>query len=328
MQHSLDRRRFALGAVASTFAAATVAQTPTPPTSSTESHAAAAIYQRNYPTNDDILAVSINDPLVAQPGTEVSDSAFGFTLASLVMVTAAGRSFLELLISEVGSWFGLRSLAIDNPFVITPFRVSGYTNDEETTRVSRETAEYWYGEIEGQWAKIPQVNPASSIAGGGLLMTPSDTAQFGTAMVPASGATLGEEEREPLFMPIPEAPMGLAWNIDADEKGRARWHHGGATAGGRASLVVYPELDLSISLASNVATIPDDVLQPSSDLAGAFSQPGSEGTAVSRQVSQQPPEDVRSRMAAASARLARRCLIQAPHRRKSQSCLSNGMACA
>lgn len=230
-----------------------------------------AIYQRSYATNADILAVFINDPLVAQPGAEASYSSFGFTLASLVMEAAAGRTFPELLMSDVGSLFGLRSLAIDNPFIITPFRVTGYTNEEEMTSASSESAAYWYGEIEDQWVNIPQFNPAYCIAGGGLLMTPSDIAQFGAAMAPTSRAALSEEERDLLFTPITEAPMGLAWNIDADDKGRTRWHHGGATLGGRASIVVYPDLDLSIALASNVATIPSDVLQPSSDLADAFS---------------------------------------------------------
>jgi serine beta-lactamase-like protein LACTB, mitochondrial len=230
-----------------------------------------AIYQRIYPTNDDILALFINDPLVAQPGAEVSYSSFGFTLASLVMEAAAGRPFPELLVSEVGSPLGLRSLAIDNPFVITPLRVSGYSTVEELASVSPDTAAYWSGAIEGQWANAPQFNPAYAIAGGGLLMTPSDTARFGAAMVPVSRSVLSQEEKDLLFTPIPEAPMGLAWRIDADDQGRLRWHHAGATGGGRASLVVYPDLDLSIALASNVATIPGDVLQPSSALADAFS---------------------------------------------------------
>jgi CubicO group peptidase (beta-lactamase class C family) len=173
--------------------------------------------------------------------------------------------------SEVGSPLGLRSLAIDNPFLITPFRVTGYTNAEEMTSASPESAAYWYGEIEDQWVNIPQFNPAYSLAGAGQLMTPSDIAQFGAAMVPTSLAVLSKGERELLFTPMPEAPMGLAWNIDADDKGRLRWHHGGAIPGGRASIVVYPELDLSIALASNVMTIPGEVLQPSSDLADAFS---------------------------------------------------------
>jgi CubicO group peptidase (beta-lactamase class C family) len=66
-----------------------------------------AIYQRSYPTNADILAVFINDPLVAQPGTEASYSSFGFTLASIAMEAAAGRTFPRT--AHVGSWIASRS---------------------------------------------------------------------------------------------------------------------------------------------------------------------------------------------------------------------------
>ena len=65
-------------------------------------------------------------------------------------------------------------------------------------------------------------------------------------------------------------PLGLGWRVDADAKGRARWHHAGSQEGGRAGLVVYPELRLSIAFASNVMTVPGDVLRPSADLADAF----------------------------------------------------------
>ena len=65
-------------------------------------------------------------------------------------------------------------------------------------------------------------------------------------------------------------PLGLAWRIDTDGKGRPRWHHAGATLGGRANLLLYPDQGLSIAIASNVMATPGNVLQPSSDLADTF----------------------------------------------------------
>lgn len=74
-----------------------------------------------------------------------------------------------------------------------------------------------------------------------------------------------------LFTPLTKTPpMGLGWRVDEDGKGRRRWHHAGSTLGGRASLVVYPDLGLSIAFATNVMTVPGNVLAPSSDLADAF----------------------------------------------------------
>ncbi len=39
-----------------------------------------AVYMRRYRTNQDVLDLFINDPLVAPPGTRVSYSSYGFTL--------------------------------------------------------------------------------------------------------------------------------------------------------------------------------------------------------------------------------------------------------
>ena len=46
------------------------------------------IDQRRYLNNADILAVFVNDPLIARPGERVSYSTFGYTLASIVLETA------------------------------------------------------------------------------------------------------------------------------------------------------------------------------------------------------------------------------------------------
>ena len=64
--------------------------------------------------------------------------------------------------------------------------------------------------------------------------------------------------------------MGLGWRIDADAKGRRRWHHEGSTPGGRYSLVIYPDLGLSVAMALNVMVVRLDVLAKSSELADIF----------------------------------------------------------
>lgn len=82
-------------------------------------------------------------------------------------------------------------------------------------------------------------------------------------------------QRDLLFTPRTPAernspPLGLAWRVDEDPRGRRRYHHAGATIGGRASLVIYPDQGLAIALASNVMVTPGNVLGPSSDLADLF----------------------------------------------------------
>lgn len=223
------------------------------------------IDRRRYASNADILAVFIDDPLVAKPGEVVSYSTFGYTLASLVLEAAAGAPFLDLVQREIAAPLGLNSLAGDDPFSLLPDRVSGYHPGDLVRRGTPSFA--------GKWANAPQNNPAYKWAGGGLLATPSDLARFGSAHL-APGA-LTRPALDLLFTVITartdrSPPLGLGWRIDEDSARRLRWHHAGGQDGARASLVVYPKERLSIALASNVTQTPGDVNGPSEKIADAL----------------------------------------------------------
>ncbi len=73
------------------------------------------IDRRLYLSNADILAVFINDPLIARPGERVSYSTFGYTLASIVLETAAKLPFLELVQRDIATPLGLATLGGDAP---------------------------------------------------------------------------------------------------------------------------------------------------------------------------------------------------------------------
>ena len=97
----------------------------------------------------------------------------------------------------------------------------------------------------------------------------------GARCIAEADAKLAAAERELLFTPNTEASpgspsLGLGWRLDADDRGRRRWHHAGATPGGRVVLVVYPGLDLSIALAGNVMAMMLDGMKAASDLADIF----------------------------------------------------------
>ncbi|WP_454759183.1 serine hydrolase domain-containing protein [Caulobacter segnis] len=226
------------------------------------------IGQRAYPSNREILDIFINDPLIAPPGTKVAYSSYGYTLASIVMETAAKQPFVALLKAEVGAPFGLTSLDGDDSFAIKPSRVAGYTDAKLYKSLGYPLAQ------EGL-ANSRRDNPAYKWAAGGLIMTPSDIARFGAAHLDAPASKITPAERALLFTPMTEKagampPLGLGWRIDADDKGRPRWHHAGSDEGSRASLVIYPDLGLSIAFATNLFASPANVLKPSSDLADAF----------------------------------------------------------
>lgn len=223
------------------------------------------IDKRQYLANADVLAVFINDPLVAKPGQTVSYSTFGYTLASLVLETAAKLPFLELIQRDIAAPLALKSLAGDEPFSVIADRVSGYHPGDLVRR--------GFPGFQGKWANAPQNNPAYKWAGGGLLATPGDLARFGAAHL--APGKLSKTALATLFTVHTERterspPLGLGWRIDEDSAKRLRWHHAGGQDGARASLVVYPKQKLSIAFASNVTQLPGDVNGPSERIADAL----------------------------------------------------------
>jgi CubicO group peptidase (beta-lactamase class C family) len=223
------------------------------------------IDRRTYLSNADILAVFIDDPLIAKPGEGPNYSTFGYTLASLVLEAAAKTPFLELIQREIAKPLALASLSADDPKSLVPNRVSGYdAGDKIRERLPS---------FAGKFANAPQNNPAYKWAGGGLLATPTDLARFGAAHL--APGTLSSTALKTLFTVYTERtdrslPLGLGWRIDTDANGRPRRHHAGGQEGARASLVVYPEQGLSIAFATNVTQTPGDVLTPSAKLADAW----------------------------------------------------------
>lgn len=223
------------------------------------------IDRRTYLSNADVLAVFIDDPLIAAPGDGPNYSTFGYTLASLVLEAAAQTPFLDLIQREIAQPLSLESLSADAPRSIVPNRVRGYDRGDGVRKTQPTFA--------GAFANAPQNNPAYKWAGGGLLATPADLARFGAAHL--SPGTLDAAALELLFTVYTQRterspPLGLGWRIDADASGRRRWHHAGGQDGARASLVVYPDQALSIAFATNVTQTPGDVLTPSAQVADAW----------------------------------------------------------
>lgn len=234
-----------------------------------------AIHSRQYPTNADVLALFIDDPLVARPGEKVNYSSFGYSLASIVMETAAGQQFLDLIDAEIARPMTLASLVADRPGTIIRNRARGYFGEAELGMMRQQLPDaIWPDPVDG-WANTPQLNPAYCWAGAGFLMSMPDLARFGAGMLEGPGSAITADERALLFTPMTEKtdqspPLGLGWRVDEDAQGRLRWHHAGSTPGGRAGLVVYPEQGLSIALAGNTMVAPGDVLGPASELADIF----------------------------------------------------------
>jgi len=240
-----------------------------------QSQPGGAIFTRRYSSADEILALFIEDELVAEPGSKVSYSSLGYSLASIVMEQVAGEPFLDLIAAEVGKPFDLPSLCADDLLALVPLRARGYIDSVDAQMFAMMAKDFPKFELPGDVANIPMHNPSFCWAGAGLLMSTHDSARFGAAMLDTPDSPLKADERALLFTPLTEKtdqspPLGLGWRIDEDKKGRLRWHHAGSTLGGRAGLVVYPDLELSFAINSTTMTRPGDVLGPASELADIF----------------------------------------------------------
>jgi CubicO group peptidase (beta-lactamase class C family) len=222
------------------------------------------IDQRRYHGNADILAVFIDDPLIARPGERVAYSTFGYTLASIVLESAARTPFPHLVGREIAAPLGLPTLGPDDPQALVPGRVRGYHSGDALRRAAPGHP--------GPWANTAIANVNYKWAGGGLLATPTDVVRFGAAHL--APGTLQKRALDILFTvhtarTEQSAPLGLGWRIDEDGAGRLRWHHAGGQEGARASLVVYPREKLAIALAANTGA-PGDTNGPSAKLADIF----------------------------------------------------------
>jgi CubicO group peptidase (beta-lactamase class C family) len=223
------------------------------------------IDRRSYKDNAEILAVFINDPLIAKPGETIAYSTFGYTLISIVLESAAKLPFLDLIQREIAAPLALSSLGGDAPSSVVPNRVRGYHPGDK--------AKWANPPVAGPYANAPPANPVYKWAGGGLLATPTDVARFGAAHL--APAKIPKAALDELFTvqagPTPQSPpLGLGWRIDEDSAKRPRWHHAGAQQGARASLVIYPKEKLTIGLASNLTSVPGDVNSLSAKIADAF----------------------------------------------------------
>lgn len=220
---------------------------------------------RQYPHTADVLAVFINDPLVAKPGERVSYSTFGYTLASLLIEAAAKAPFLDLVRREIAKPLGLESLGGDTQIELVPNRVTGYQPGDTVRKAQPD--------FQGAYGNVPPANVAYKWAGGGMLATATDLAKFGAAHLTAGRIPAAASNT--LFTVHTQdtgdsPPLGLGWRINEDNKHRLRWHHAGGQLGARASLVVYPNERLSVAFATNVTGIPGNTTELSERIADAF----------------------------------------------------------
>jgi CubicO group peptidase (beta-lactamase class C family) len=219
-------------------------------------------------STDQALGIFIHDDLIAEPGTKVSYSTFGYTLISAVLESASATSFTDLIAREVSGPLGLETLGPEDPFNIVPDRVGFYDPPGMYLQLVPQL----------QLPDIPAINalpttPTYKYAGGGMHATAADVARFGAAQM--AGDFVSEAARAALFTPRTEASggtpaLGLGWRIDRHDMLGRRYHHAGNMQGCRAQVALYPEHGLSVALMSNMGATPGPILNYADRIAATF----------------------------------------------------------
>jgi CubicO group peptidase (beta-lactamase class C family) len=210
---------------------------------------------RHFDSIKDSLEIFTVDPLLHEPGTKYLYSTFGFVLLSAVVESACQKDFLTCLKSEVFDPLKMMHSGPDLIREIIPQR----------TR--------YYERTNGRILHAPFEDPSYKWAGGGLISTASDLVRFGMAHL--KPGYLRQETLNAIFTTQritdgSDTGVGLGWRIGSDWKGRRIFHHAGNIYGGRAVLILYPENNLAISLATNLSSQPSFVETTAQMIAESF----------------------------------------------------------
>jgi CubicO group peptidase (beta-lactamase class C family) len=198
----------------------------------------------HYDSVRESLKVFADDPLVFEPGTGSLYSCFGYVLLSAALEEASGKEFPTLLREEVFEPLGM-----------------WHTSPDSSTRPVEDRVSFYRVKL-GRASKAVEIDSSARWAADWLLSTPEDLVKMGNALI--ADRFLARETRELLF--APQAPtgaevaspgFGLGWRVDsADRPGSGGAttrliYQGGASVGGGAFLLLYPEDRLVVAIAAN-----------------------------------------------------------------------------
>lgn len=220
---------------------------------------------RPFETVREGLTIFENDSLLFEPGTRYSYSSYGWNLLSAVVEGASGESFLDFMDERVFAPIGMRSTTADRPYAIVPDRARPYHG-----RVPRPGL-----------FNAPFVDNSYKWAGGGFLSTPEDMVRFGLEHLrslrgqgilrPGTVRLLWTSQRR---RDGEETGYGIGWSSGATPDGRHWVGHGGGSIGGTSYLLVLPEQETVVAMATNFTRGPAG-LRPALLVADAFLHPAS-----------------------------------------------------
>jgi CubicO group peptidase (beta-lactamase class C family) len=194
-------------------------------------------YRRDY-SDDELVKVAYGLPLDFAPGARWNYSNTGYALLGILVKKATGKSYLEVLDTEVFKPLGMKTARGISDGDIVRHRASGY--------------ELVDGKLKNQDFVSPTLN---ATADGSLYFSIEDMIAWARGV--EQGKVLSAAGWKQVYTPVKlnsgkSYPYGFAWRVDT-EAGHPRYHHGGAWQGFRTYYSRYLGDDLSVVLLTNSA---------------------------------------------------------------------------
>jgi CubicO group peptidase (beta-lactamase class C family) len=174
--------------------------------------------------------------LVAAAGSRYAYSSYGYNLIGAVLEAAMRTPFPDLLRRYVVAPLEMTATVADVHGVAIPDRARPYTV------TSAGVADAPPDDLSGRWPS------------GGLLSSTDDLSRLGRSVLAPgllNGHSLSTMVTPQRLTSGTATSVGIGWRISVDSSGRRYLHHGGSSNGGAAFLLVYPDQQLVIAMASN-----------------------------------------------------------------------------
>lgn len=197
-----------------------------------------AISATRYESVSDALKIFQDDDLLYQPETKYQYSSWGYVLLSAAVEGASKKDFLDLMSEQVFS-----PLKMTNTF------------PDDNKKIVEYRSRFYGKTADNKWNNEVYADTSDRWAAGGFVSNAEDLVVFASEMM--KNGYLKPETRSLIFTSQKlkdgkETGVGFAWRIGKDSKGRTIYHHGGASAGGRTFLLVYPESKIVVALFCNL----------------------------------------------------------------------------
>lgn len=195
-----------------------------------------------YPSVKKGLDIFIADSLLHAPGSAYLYSSYGYNLMGAWLEAVTGKNFEQLLEDRIFTPAGMKYSFAEHATEEQRGRVSFYTQNDN--------GELMVGRFVDNYYKLPS---------GGALASTEDLLRFGEGILNQQliSSTLLEKSLQPTILPGGDTiNYGIGWSISPEDAKWNYFYHGGGSVGGSTMLMLFPEHDCVIAVATNCSSIP------------------------------------------------------------------------